>query len=301
MNLAAFFRAVGRRGAQCAQSVERTGLRLAAALILCACVALTSACGKREAVVTVPTEVEANEIIDLLQENGIEAQKEAVGDERSQVWRILVTEDMFGSGKTAVAIQVLRDNGLPRPQGAGVGEDKDDPLIQSPSRDEDRRTRQLANEIERQLQQLPGVIRVDVNVVLAGKDIVALKQNPASASVLIVHRNAEKLFTDEQVRALVIGSVPDLSPENVKVAIYQQTPRPVSQRTSESDSRRKIFIFGVIIIGVLVAAIVTLAAIIWRQRAARMAAEEDAAATQEASELAQAEPRGQLTDGAPRR
>lgn len=84
---------------------------------------LTTACQKQEAIVTVPTETEANEIIAVLQDRGIEAKKEAAGGEDQKGWRILVVEDAFASGKAALAIRILQELGLPRPTGTGLGED----------------------------------------------------------------------------------------------------------------------------------------------------------------------------------
>ena len=203
---------------------------------------LTTACQKQEAIVTVPTETEANEIIAVLQDRGIEAKKEAAGGEDQKGWRILVVEDAFASGKAALAIRILQELGLPRPTGTGLGEDTGGGTFGglSPTAEEARKIKQIKTEIERQLRQLPDVARVSVNIVLPEKDIASLQPTPAKASVLLVTTAAETRFKEEDVRRLVTGGVPNLDANNVVVTIFHEPPRQLQTQLADIEKRAKV-------------------------------------------------------------
>ncbi|MGQ9896680.1 MAG: hypothetical protein ACUVR8_03830 [Acidobacteriota bacterium] len=203
---------------------------------------LTAACQKQEAIVTVPTETEANEIIAVLQDRGIEAKKEAAGGEDQKGWRILVIEDAFASGKAALAIRILQELGLPRPTGTGLGEDTSGGTFGglSPTAEEAKKIKQIKTEIERQLRQLPDVARVSVNIVLPEKDIASLQPTPAKASVLLVTTAAETRFKEDDVRRLVTGGVPNLDSNNVVVTIFHEPPRQLQTQLADIEKRAKV-------------------------------------------------------------
>ncbi|HVF56634.1 MAG TPA: hypothetical protein VM934_10815, partial [Pyrinomonadaceae bacterium] len=75
---------------------------------------LTAACGEKP-VATVSTEAEAIEMIDVLRENGFEAEKKEVGEGETRKWGVVLDEGYFGEGNFGLALQVLHDHGLPRP------------------------------------------------------------------------------------------------------------------------------------------------------------------------------------------
>ncbi len=191
---------------------------------------------------TVQTETEANEIIAVLQDRGIEAKKEPAGGEDQKGWRILVIEDAFASGKAALAIRILQELGLPRPTGTGLGEDTSGGTFGglSPTAEEAKKIKQIKTEIERQLRQLPDVARVSVNIVLPEKDIASLQPTPAKASVLLVATSAETRFKEDDVRKLVTGGVPNLEPNNVVVTIFHEPPRQMEAQLAEIEKRAKI-------------------------------------------------------------
>lgn len=192
-----------------------------------------SACGEK-AVATVQTEAEAIEIIDVLRQNGFEAEKRATGEGEARRWAIVINEGMFGEGDAGVAAQVLHDHALPRPE---------DPPIESsgfiPSEAEQRlrEQRRIRADIERQLRGLPNVMSAIVTIVMPPPDqAYRIQPQPATASALVVYKG-DMLFTAEQVQSMVARSVPDLKMENVSVTISQQTPRPVPR--SELNARRR--------------------------------------------------------------
>ncbi len=220
----------------------RTCRRWPALIGLWCILLLTTACQKQEAIVTVPTETEANEIIAVLQDRGIEAKKEAAGGEDQKGWRILVVEDAFASGKAVLAIRILQELGLPRPTGTGLGEDTGGGTFGglSPTAEEAKKIKQIKTEIERQLRQLPDVSRVSVNIVLPEKDITSLQPTPAKASVLLVTTAAETRFKEDDVRRLVTGGVPNLEANNVVVTIFHEPPRQLQTQLAEIERRAKV-------------------------------------------------------------
>lgn len=191
---------------------------------------------------TVQTETEANEIIAVLQDRGIEAKKEPAGGEDQKGWRILVVEDAFASGKAALAIRILQELGLPRPTGTGLGEDTGGGTFGglSPTAEEAKKIKQIKTEIERQLRQLPDVTRVSVNIVLPEKDIASLQPTPAKASVLLVTTSAVTRFKEDDVRKLVTGGVPNLNADNVVVTIFHEPPRRLENQLADIEKRAKV-------------------------------------------------------------
>ena len=195
---------------------------------------LTTACGEQP-VANVPTESEAIEIIDVLRESGFEAEKREVGEGETKKWSVVLDEGYFGEGNLGLAIQVLQDHGLPRPE---------EPPVESggfvPSEMEQRlqEQRRVRTEIERQLRALPGVTSAIVTVVLPPPDqVYRIQPQPATASALVIYKDANARFSEQVVQNMVAKSVPDLKPENVSVTMSQQTPRPVPHR--ELNARRR--------------------------------------------------------------
>jgi type III secretion protein J len=227
--------------------------------------ALTSfstACRSRS-VTTVSTEAEAIEIIDVLRENGFDADKEEVGETETKRWSVLISVGWFSSGDAALAMQVLRDHGLPRPEDKGMeGAYEEQGMFPSESAQKAQRLKELKTEIERQLRMLPGVVRVSVNIVLPEDNTLNLNPYPASASVIIVHRDPKPAFTGEQIQNSVAGSVPNLKAENVRVTMAQQQPRPVQRRDLEMRRRSTIL---AILAGFVTIVLTILLIMFWRQ------------------------------------
>jgi len=209
----------------------------------------TTACAEK-AVATVATEAEAIEIIGVLHENGIEAEKREVGEGEKKKWATVLDEGYFGGGDLALALQVLNDYGLPRPEEPPV---EGNSLIPSETGQRLQEQRRLRADIERQLRALPGVTRAVVIVVLPPADQgLRLQPQPASASAFIVYKNATPLVSGEQVRDMMAHSVPDLKPENVSVTMSQQTPRSVPVRKLGAPRRVNILMAVVVGPGVLI-------------------------------------------------
>ena len=199
----------------------------------------TTACGEK-AVATVSTEAEAIEIIGVLRENSFEAEKREVGEGETKKWAIVLDEGYFGDVDLGLALQLLHDHGLPRPEDPPV---EGGGIIPSETTQRLQEQRRLRADIERQLRAMPGVTSVIVIVVLPPADqVFRLQPQPATASAYIIYKDAAPFFTHEQVRDMMARSVPDLKPENVSVTMSQQMPRPVPVRELSARRRSNILV-----------------------------------------------------------
>lgn len=196
-------------------------------------VILFAACGSKQ-LATVPNDSEANEIINVLHENGIDASKDEVLENNARHYKITVHNDTFGGSDDYMsAIQILHDNCLPL---------HDPPPIESGSYmaslevERAKIQRQLKINIIRQLRQLPGVTCVDVIFVEPQREI-SIEPYPASASVVINYKNQEPGFNEQDVKNLVAGSVPKLDPAKVSVKPIYNPVRPVQKSNSTNVGR----------------------------------------------------------------
>ncbi len=198
---------------------------------LCGLVCGATACRSNGiSVATVQNENDAIEILDLLRENNIEAEKVQAGEEAGRTWGIVVREPAFGGGDAvAKAIRVMQDNGLPRPADKGMERAYEGSgVVQSESAQKAQRLKEQKTEVERHLRALPGVIRVNVNIVPAEDITLRIDPFPASASVLLVLKHQSPDLTEAKVQNMVAGSVLGLKPERVTVTLMVQPPRPLS-------------------------------------------------------------------------
>ena len=236
------------------------------AFALCCVVSLTlaaAACGEK-AVTSVPTEPDAIEILDVLGQNGLEAEKRAIGEGETKRWEIVVDEGMFGGGEAALAVQVMRDHGLPRPE---EPTSEDSGLIPSERAEKLREQRRIRGDIERQLRALPGVTLALVTVVLPQDPTLELNPYPATASVVINYQGQSPAFSEQQIQNLVSKGVPNLKPQDVSVTMSAQNPRPVPQ--GELSARRRNSIMLAIGLGFVTLLCFFLALLLLRSRRQR--------------------------------
>lgn len=281
----------------------KTTRRAAALCALIAAALLASACGTTP-VATVSSEAEAIEIIDVLRESGFEdLEKHEVGEGEQRRWTVELDEGLFGGGDTALALQRLRDYGLPRQEEAPIPEGG---FVTSEAVQKAQEQRRIRADIERQLRALPGVTVALVTVVMPQDPTLELNPYPASASVVIVHKEQAAPFTEQQIQNLVARGVPKLKPEDVSVTVSQQQPRPIPRRALDSRRRANLLLAaGAALILVLGSLLVVLLLQTRRQRARLAelyAADEggEAGAAAGPSGAEDAEPAGELTAEAAR-
>ncbi len=188
--------------------------RLVGLLGLCAVLALT---GCSEPIHHGLDENEANEMVVVLEQHGLQAGKER-DPAADDAWKVTVP-----SAVKVEAWRVLQAEGLPRPQVSGF-----DAFYPSggmvPTASEERVLLQYstAQELRRSLLAVDAVVDAQVNLVLPEKPRVQLETTvvePPRASVLVKYRSTVEKppLGAEKVRSLVAGGVEGLDQKNVDV------------------------------------------------------------------------------------
>ena len=206
-------------------------LFLFAALIL-------AGCGARK-VQTVKIEAEANQIIDVLGENGIRAKKNEVGEGERKSFEITVSGD---DEDVAAAIQLMEDHCLGRPD---PPEPEGGAVITSIEVEKAREQRRMKMNIESQLRKLPGVTCVDVNFVPPQDRSLAINPYPSTASVIVNYKSPSFPVGKDEIASLVARSVPALQPENVSVVITPKPLRPLPDNKIAYNFTRIALVSGI--------------------------------------------------------
>lgn len=170
-----------------------------------------AACGARVDLLGAVPEDEANEVLSALLKADIAAEK------------ISGKEGLVGvrvhSEQVGAALQVLRDNGLPRERFAGMGQVfKKEGLISSPTEERARYIYALSQELSGTLAKIDGVLTARVHVVLPERGAAGETGVPSTAAVFIKHQQGYNLeIIQPQIRRLVTNSIPSLTAERVSV------------------------------------------------------------------------------------
>jgi type III secretory pathway lipoprotein EscJ len=238
---------------------------------LCAllCAALLSvACGRSQ-IATVSTESEAIEMIDVLRESGFEdVSKREVGEGEQRRWTVDLDEGLFGGDDSALALQRLRDYGLPRQEEAPIA---DGGFVTSEAVQKAQERRRIRADIERQLRALPGVTVALVTVVMPQDPTLELNPYPASASVVVVHKEQSAPFSEQQIQNLVAKGVPKLKPEDVSVTISQQQPRPIPRRELNARRRTNLLLAAAAALVLVLGSVLVVLLLQTRRQRARLA------------------------------
>jgi type III secretory pathway lipoprotein EscJ len=212
--------------------------KLKSILLFLLAAVLLSACSARK-VQTVKVESEANQIIDVLGENGIRAKKNEVGEGDRKTFEILVNGD---DESVAAAIQLMEDHCLGRPD---PPEPEGGAVITSMEVERAREQRRIKMNIESQLRKLPGVTCVDVNFVPPQDRSLAINPYPSTASVLINYKTPAFGQSKEDIANLVARSVPALQPENVSVMLAAKPLRPLPDNKIAYNFTRIALVSGI--------------------------------------------------------
>lgn len=198
----------------------------AAILSLCMVVA---ACGSRVDLMGAIPEEEANEVLGALLKADIAARKVA-GKEG------MVAVQVEGQSVSR-ALQVLRENGLPRERHAGMGQVfKKEGLISSPLEERARYIYALSQEISGTLSRIDGVVYARVHVVLPERGVAGEPGVQSTAAVFIKHQAGYDLdLLQPQIRRLVTNSIPGLSPERVSIVFVAAQSSPSDASTPPAN------------------------------------------------------------------
>lgn len=175
------------------------------------------------------TESDAQQIVVLLRENGINATTaiDASQKKGSPTWVVNVR----GQSDTLVrAWKILSENGLPREKVKGFDEVfANAGMIPTAAEEKARLLSAVDGELTRTLHSLPGVVDARVQVVLPDTSplVDRSQQPPPTASALIQFHGDEPPLKEVEVKSLLAKSVQGLVPENVAVVFKRVEIKPI--------------------------------------------------------------------------
>jgi type III secretion protein J len=195
-----------------------------------ALVASTSACDSPREIVHGMTELEANEILVVLEDQGIS------GDKTMEEGRIVTWKVAVPTSRSRDALKVLVNNRLPKPRSTTLGDvypPGSGGMIPTKSEEKAKFLLAMQGEIERILKSIPGVQDAKVSVVVPEKNVIRdvdTPPPPATASVAIVYnpdKDGKKPVPEERIQSLVAAGVEGLKPQNVQVVMKENRPSPI--------------------------------------------------------------------------
>ena len=174
---------------------------------------LLTACGSKIELLAEISESEANDVLAVLLNAGLDASKKP-GKEG------MVSLDVNQSD-VAKAIDVMRAEGLPRERFVKMGEVfRKEGMISSPLEERVRYIWALSQELSATVSQVDGVIKARVHVVLPERGSAGDPALPSSAAVFIKHKAGYNLEdVQAQIKRLISNSIPGLSAEKVSVVL----------------------------------------------------------------------------------
>lgn len=186
--------------------------------LACALTALLVACGGQVELLSTIAEADANEVIAALINNQVRATK--VSGKEGMVG-VRVPQE-----QAALAVDILRERGLPREQFNGMGQVfRKDGLISSPIEERARYLNALSQDLSGTLSRIDGVLFARVHLVLPERGSGRDNDQQASAAVFIKHLPDSDLdLLQPQVRRLVVNSIPGLALERVSVVLVPSSP-----------------------------------------------------------------------------
>jgi type III secretion protein J len=192
-------RAAWRRPSRLLGKLPRIGAILVLLLLL-------SACSRSVNLQAGLSDVDANEIVLVLNRKGISVEKQ----KNKEGVTLIVKEDDLSR-----ATETMNEAGLPRRSLSNLGEVfKKQGMISTPMEERIRYIHGLSEELESTLQQFDHVISARVHVVLPERIAPGEPIQPSSAAVFIKYRQPlDEDMVMPRIRKLVASSIPGLSGE----------------------------------------------------------------------------------------
>ena len=202
--------------------MPRTILALVGALAL-------AACSGQELYRNV-SESEANEMVAVLSNSGIESSKVAGKDDAFSV--------EVAQGDFARAVEVLRENGLPRERFESLGTVfKKEGFTSSSLAERARLVYGLSQELSNTISQFDGVVDARVHLAMPEADALTGVADPPSASVFVKYREGFDLRSQTAaIKSLVTNSIEGLEYDNVSIAMTEAKPLPSPPPATLGDS-----------------------------------------------------------------
>lgn len=172
------------------------------------------------------TERQANEIVSVLIEQGVDARKESLG---KSLFSVNVSDDKLGE-----AFRILASNGLPTDEYANIHDlYKKEGLISSPMEERMRYMYTLSQTVAETLSNIDGVIVARVHVAVPEGDKFSGEIAPTSASVFIKYQEGFDLSeAGSEIKMIVESSIEGLSYE--KIAVFM-SPSGYSRQKRRMD------------------------------------------------------------------
>lgn len=183
-------------------------------------------------------EAEADEILVVLNQHGIQATKEKEISGQDVSWKLMVSGD-----HVAQARQILLSNNLPNKRELGLsGVYKDKGLIPTPDEQKARYLLALKGEIINSLQKIPGVVDADIVLNVPQENNFAeldpVKKKPTASVVIRTHNEdlIAQTMTEAKVQRFVANTVPNLDPNDVTVIVSRGEPSLAARGLSEAST-----------------------------------------------------------------
>ena len=194
-------------------------------------------------------EAEANDMVAALTRAGIESDKVA-GDKG--VFAVEVAQGDFSR-----AVDVLRENGLPREDFESLGSVfKKEGFTSSSLAERARLIYGLSQELSNTISQFDGVVEARVHLAMPEADALTGVANPASASVFVKYREGFDLRGQTAaIKALVTNSIEGLEYDNVSIAMTEAKPLPKAQPPGLVDRFSEVLFVVASLLGLLLLAL----------------------------------------------
>ena len=182
--------------------------------------ALLAACSQQELYGQL-TERQANEMVAVLRNAGLHAEKAASRDGKAFV--VSTRPDDFSR-----AVEILHAGGFPRDSFDTLGQVfKKEGFVSSALEERARFTHALSQELSATLSSIDGVVQARVHVSVPEKNPLSDKPQHSTASVFIKHRPGVDLSQQTgKIKALVVNAMEGLPYDNVTVALFPAEPIP---------------------------------------------------------------------------
>jgi type III secretion protein J len=194
--------------------------------LLIACVLVLSGCGNKVLHENL-TEQHANEIVAVLYDAGISAEKEKSGETS---WSVSVPGSEVSS-----ATNILSANGLPKQEFESLGTVfKKTGMSSTPAEERARWNFGKSQELEKTITDMEGVISARVHLAVPEPDPLSREAKPSAASIYVKFRTGYDMRSKQgAIKTMLSNSIEGLSYDRVSVYMEPAQSLPLSKRKTD--------------------------------------------------------------------